>query len=656
MQWERELPRPAAWTGGVVVLEAARGQSRRRLLQGWVDAAAAEGATGWLLPCDLHESGLWAGVTTVAESLVPLAERHAPELLEEHAIELAAVVPELRPRLEPPETLTDTATGSEAVRNYAVDRAYRINHGLIDLLDAVSRRASLPPRLALACDDYDLAGALVRRFFQELMRRRGQALGITLVLAVDPGGADAALATFDPAVPVRRARIELPSDVVVRTPQEMTALARELDRQVRRDVDAMENRVPELIRFWLQSEYPQHATVWQAFALGRYNHRGFYEDALTFADAVLENLDRIADLPGGFTRWNLVGSIFGSLVTVGDVERAYRVVKEKAYDRIADPTDRARICYIMAMLHGRFLPERDLEKAEAYLAEGLTYLDDPAVEPEDRHFLYVFLNNGLALIRHRQGRPAEAVTLCEDGFAHLKEHIAEDRYRLHRSVLLYNIAQVYMATREYETALRYFAGAMEMDPYYSEYFNERGNALLKLGRLDEAIADYREAIRLSPPYPEVWINLGQCYRKMGRLQEAADAYARAVDLDPGINLARVTRGRVLEQLGRAEEALAEYDAALALDPAQPLVLANRAALRFGAGRVHQAAEDLERAVGLAPANPGLRRNRAVALAALGRAEEEAGELAAYLELAPDAPDRHAVEERLAALGMALAPA
>jgi tetratricopeptide (TPR) repeat protein len=649
MQWERNLPDPSEAAGGVVVLEAARGRSRRLVAEEWARAARDGGADAWLVSGDLGETGLWAGVNALMTEMVALADRHAPELLQEHATSLVQVLPELNGRLDVPVSLTDTSEGVEAVRNYAVDRAYRIPQGLIDFMDAVFRRAPVAARKVIVCDDFDRAGVLARHFFRELARRRGEALGLTLLLVVEPEGAAVALEKLAPGVASRVVRLDLPEDPPAnRSPAEMTRLAHELETRVRTDLGGMVDHVPTLIRYLEQSERPDMACHWQAFVLGRYNHSGFYEDALRFADGVLENLDAI-EAAGVVTRWNLVGSIFGCLVAIGEAERAHKVVLEEAWTKIFDPASRARVCYIMAMLHARFLPQRDPEKAEYYLFEGLKLVDDPTLTHEDKHFLRVFLNNGLALVRHRQGRPQEAVALCETGYDDLTENIEDEHHRLHRSVLLYNIAQVYAATGQYPKALEYFRATMVMDPNYSEYFNDRGNVLLKLGRFEEAMADYREAIALSPPYPEVWTNVGQCYRNMGQLDEAVAAFSRALDLEPRVVLARGARAQILAGQGRTEEAMADFDVLLALNLAQPVVLANRAALRYGAGRVAESVEDLDRAIELAPEHPGFRRNRAMGLAELDRPEEAARDLEKFLELVPDAPDRAQVEERIAAL-------
>jgi tetratricopeptide (TPR) repeat protein len=304
------------------------------------------------------------------------------------------------------------------------------------------------------------------------------------------------------------------------------------------------------------------------------------------------------------------------------------------------------------MLHARFLPTINLDEAEAYLDRARALLATAApgsLTPERRAFLTVFMMNGLALVRLRQRRPQDAVALCRDGIALLNERLLPDQHRLYRSVLEYNIAQVYAQIGPCEEALRHFTATMAMDPNYSEYYNERGSVLFKLERLQEAEQDFRQAIDLSPPYPEVWTNLGQCYRAMDRLADAVAAYSRALDLDPTIGLALVGRADAQATLGNSGAALADYGAALRIKPDDAVTLASRAIVLYEIGDLSAALADLDRAIALTPEVADYYQNRAVALADLGRDEEAMADLRSYRRLAPDAEDRVEVEERLARL-------
>jgi tetratricopeptide (TPR) repeat protein len=654
MELQTTLPEQlAGLRGGLVLVEAERGRARGEVLKAWAERLRASGQETVLLPCDFRDGGVWAGIAPWVGGLLVDLEREAPELAERHAIELAMVFRRTRHEHAPPMTLTDQAVGGEAVRNYAMDRAYRITHGLVDLIDAWYAHAPPAPRVVI-CDGYDRAGALSRRFFRELLRRRGEKLGFTLVVVVSPGAASTVRGEFAPGVARAEVRLDLPPDPPGMSPRS-AAFARVVEEGVRKHEFPGEHRFPELLRYWEEAGGPDVALPWMAYALGRYNHYGFYEDALLFLEPVYQGIDRVPEYRDFLSRWNVVSAIYNTLVAVGQVERAHQVVREEALGKLTDPLDQARACYVAAMVHARFLPQKDFDTAERFLLQGMRALE--AVDPldEDRVFLHVFLGNGLALVRTRQGKPGEAIELCVNGLEEMGARLGSQKHMLHRSVLLYNIAQVYTATREHEKAIEYFTAAMRMDPYYSEYHNERGNAFLALGRYDEAVRDYREAIRLSAPYHEVWTNLGQCYRKMGRLDDAVEAYSRALDLEPSADVARVARAQVQAVLGRAGEAIADYQAALdTVEDERPQVLANLAALLYGQGRTEEALDLLDQAVALAPNVAPLYRNRAVALEALGRADEAAADLGTWLTLAPEAPDRGAVEEKIAKLAGSMA--
>jgi tetratricopeptide (TPR) repeat protein len=633
----------------VLVVEAGAGEPRRRWLEQRLQEASAASARTWLLSCRFEDGGPWAGVHDLFASLIEEARERRPDLLVKHDYELVHVLPELKRWMAVRNpTLTDLAPQDEKVRNYPADRAIRIVHGLIDLLAEIKGAAGIP--WVIACDGYEAVGTIGHRFFQELVRRRGGRLGLRLLLATVPGRGEALAGQFGPAWEGPVLRLDLPATAAPECDRaEMARIAQALEDEVGPDDREAHIRLPELIRVWRLAGRPEKVAQWQFKGLELFNTLGFYDDAIVYGESVRQFLKKEPDGEWGDLRWSIFIKLYMSYLALSQPETAERLAQEDAIGRVDDPRKQARLSYLLAMLYSRFLPNRDLGRGEQYLAEGLNELEQAEMSDDEYHFQSVFNRNGLAMIRHFQRRYQEAVELCREGYRELELHLAQDRHRLHRSVLLFNMAQVYTAVGAFDEALRHFSLAMDMDPNYSEYYNDRGNVHLKIGRLAEAEADYLQAIELSPPYHEVYTNLGQCYRRMGRWDDAVRAYSVALDLEPGQALALGGRGQCHEATGRLAEAEADYSASLALDPGQWDVLASRAVLRYMAGDLTAALADLDRAVELAPQNPDLYQNRAIALADLGRAGEAARDLTTYLRLQPEAEDRQEVELRLQAL-------
>ena len=58
------------------------------------------------------------------------------------------------------------------------------------------------------------------------------------------------------------------------------------------------------------------------------------------------------------------------------------------------------------------------------------------------------------------------------------------------------------------------------------------NALRDLGRLNDAVAGYRQALRLRPDYLKAFNNLGNVLREQGKLAEAVETYRAALAIRP----------------------------------------------------------------------------------------------------------------------------
>ena len=73
--------------------------------------------------------------------------------------------------------------------------------------------------------------------------------------------------------------------------------------------------------------------------------------------------------------------------------------------------------------------------------------------------------------------------------------------------------------------------AIELKPDYAQAYSNRGNTLVELGQLEEAVVSDR-AIELKPDCAEAYSNHGNTLTRQGQLEEAMASYDRAIELQP----------------------------------------------------------------------------------------------------------------------------
>ncbi|HLZ83753.1 MAG TPA: tetratricopeptide repeat protein [Caulobacteraceae bacterium] len=168
---------------------------------------------------------------------------------------------------------------------------------------------------------------------------------------------------------------------------------------------------------------------------------------------------------------------------------------------------------------------------------------------------------------------------------------------------------------------------------------DRGVALHRAGRLDEARDLYQQVLRRDPNRFDVLLLLGQLLMQMGAVQPAAAVLTRATQVNPGAPAAHGLLSEALHASGRPEEALASVDRALALQPnAQAWV--NRGAILVALRRPDEALASYEAAIALDPGLAEAHNNRGLALMGPGRFEEALASFEAAVALKPDYAEAH----------------
>ncbi|RMG07128.1 MAG: serine/threonine-protein kinase [Planctomycetota bacterium] len=187
---------------------------------------------------------------------------------------------------------------------------------------------------------------------------------------------------------------------------------------------------------------------------------------------------------------------------------------------------------------------------------------------------------------------------------------------------------------EAEAAARAYGEALLLAPDAVEARLGRGLALLALGKIAPAEADFGAVARAGGrTLGAALLGRAECRRRRGDVAGALSDLDELLRADPGRADAHLARARILLAANRRGEAEEAIDAALRLRADYPDALATRAELSLLAGDAERALAEVEAALKLAPATPGFLLVRARALRARGdfsTAARAAGEAARQL--------------------------
>ena len=207
-----------------------------------------------------------------------------------------------------------------------------------------------------------------------------------------------------------------------------------------------------------------------------------------------------------------------------------------------------------------------------------------------------------------------------------------------RSSLLANLAGAVLRQGRVDEALALAERALARDGDNATALAIAATAEHALGRFAAALAIFDRLVALSADDAAIWAERGDVLAALARWDEARESYDRALALGPGHPAVLANRGNVLKQLGRLDEALESYDRALAIAPDFVDVLCNRGLTLQDLHRPEAALADYDRALALQPDHADVLANRGLALRRLQRYDAALASLDRALALRPDYPE------------------
>ena len=233
-----------------------------------------------------------------------------------------------------------------------------------------------------------------------------------------------------------------------------------------------------------------------------------------------------------------------------------------------------------------------------------------------------------ASLLYRLGRFDDAI----DGYTHVLEK-ADDALKL-RAYIERGLAKE--QKQDFASAVDDYTAALTRDKENVPALSRRGVCLERLGKHEEAIADFTHLLESVPAEQAslIYFNRAGSYRALGRLDEAVIDYTHALEHTSDVLPIYIERSISYRLMDRNEEALLDIERALAIDPKNADLLNLRAIEKIQLNDVHGALADLDAAIGLEPKNAAFFANRAGVLENMGEKAKAIDDYTAALRLEP----------------------
>jgi Flp pilus assembly protein TadD len=160
-------------------------------------------------------------------------------------------------------------------------------------------------------------------------------------------------------------------------------------------------------------------------------------------------------------------------------------------------------------------------------------------------------------------------------------------------------AEEAMSQRQYQDAAREWAKVLELAPNTPRAHNSLGVALAYTGKLDEAMAHYRQAIAQNPQYAEAFNNLGEALVAKGEDKQAIAQFEKAAQLGATYATAHTNLGMMLARTGQSKKAIAPLKKVVELKPEDAEARRNLGHALAENGDFQEAVVQLEKAETLA---------------------------------------------------------
>lgn len=244
----------------------------------------------------------------------------------------------------------------------------------------------------------------------------------------------------------------------------------------------------------------------------------------------------------------------------------------------------------------------DMQRYEEALRD---YQEIAARHPADPAVL-----NNIGMILHRLGRDEQALASLEQALS-----IDGNDLLAHG-----NRCDVLEALQRSDAALAACRDMITLAPQMGVGYVKLVSLQLRLGRMEEALADANAAIAAAPNEPDCHFVRGLALHALARFPAAVDSYDNVLRLNPGAAVAYDRRGLAQTAQRQFAAALNSHERAIELDRGLVEAHLHRAEVLCQLGRLDAAAQGYAAALELAPDSAAACSGRAAVFSMLGQDE------------------------------------
>lgn len=176
-----------------------------------------------------------------------------------------------------------------------------------------------------------------------------------------------------------------------------------------------------------------------------------------------------------------------------------------------------------------------------------------------------------------------------------------------------NLGDILMEKGQPDAAIAQYRISLKINPD-AEVYDNLGNALVKMGNVEEAYSDFQTALRLQSNDPNAWSGLGNLYLQEGQTVLAIQNFQKALQIQPAFPMACYDLGNAYIQDHQMDLAIRWWQKAVALQPGFPMAHNNLGNASMLQGRVADAIQQWKAALKYQPDLSSAQMNLAWVLA------------------------------------------